>query len=82
MNCTYNQCEYDNASLYNLDLCNDYKFQSPIKFLVDSAETHYVVNNKNVLLNYSEHDILVAVTTAYKGIVSYSIGEGRLPLYL
>jgi len=49
-------------------------------FLVDSAASHHIVPDENLLFNFTNHDEPVLVKTADENAVLYSVGEDYLPV--
>ena len=72
-------CEFRKESEYTyIKKCN--VFNTTELFLIDSAATHHITYDKNLLFNYVEFIEPRIVKTANRGLTTNSLGEGNLPV--
>lgn len=70
---------YGPSKLKSNESLNDMFYWKTVIFFADSAASHSLVGDKNVLFEYKEFNTPVKVKTANREAPLFSVGEGSLP---
>ena len=73
-------CTFEKKGNRVLNSFNVNLFTRSVTFLIDSAATHHIVSDMNLLFNYSKFNEPRAVRTAAIETTLFSNGEGTLPI--